>query len=317
MRRLCILLAVLVTAAMVPGFALANDAEVAELNQKVAEQIASDLDMSDQLNGCSVTVRYQNGVVWLRGDVFRVDQREAASSVVLDTPGVIRVVNELQIVANASTQELMQTPGAMRPELHPDSSLGHWSAPTRSQESRDVVPVVAMEVGLPSTPPAPIALADPMLPAPVVTPRAPTATHAAALVQADPPAPLSIPSSTMPMQQPVPMNSAMTQAAPVSSPQCVRPSYGQSAPMRYDTPNLPNYAYPSYAASPYTGNIGYPRQYEASAWPYIGPFYPYPQVPLGWRKVTVEWHDGGWYANFDDGTSNSRSPFSAFFRPHR
>ena len=87
--------------------------------------------------------------------------------------------------------------------------------------------------------------------------------------------------------------------------------------MRYDTPNLPNYAYPSYAASPYTGNIGYPRQYEASAWPYIGPFYPYPQVPLGWRKVTVEWHDGGWYANFDDGTSNSRSPFSAFFRPHR
>ena len=30
----------------------------------------------------------------------------------------------------------------------------------------------------------------------------------------------------------------------------------------------------------------YPKQYSPTAWPFIGPFYPYPQVPLGWRKVT-------------------------------
>ena len=31
----------------------------------------------------------------------------------------------------------------------------------------------------------------------------------------------------------------------------------------------------------------------ADAWPYIGPFYPDPQVPLGWRKVTLKRDDGG------------------------
>ncbi|MGI9517173.1 MAG: hypothetical protein ACR2NP_09015 [Pirellulaceae bacterium] len=28
------------------------------------------------------------------------------------------------------------------------------------------------------------------------------------------------------------------------------------------------------------------------------PFYPYPQVPLGWRKATLEWDDGWWYLDF-------------------
>jgi hypothetical protein len=46
--------------------------------------------------------------------------------------------------------------------------------------------------------------------------------------------------------------------------------------------------------------VTYPKQYSASAWPYIGPFYPYPQVPLGWRKVQLEWDDGWWWLNFKD-----------------
>lgn len=321
MRRLCILLAVIATVAMVPGFATANDSELAELNQKVAEQIASNLDMSDQLNGCSVTVRCQNGVVWLRGNVFREDQRESASRVVLQTPGVARVMNELQIVEDATAQELQQTSGAMRLERHPESSLDHWSGSVpqvamSNEMSQEVVPVVAIEERLPSTPPAPIALADPMLPAPVIASNIPTATYAAAMVQVDAPAPLSsVPSTPMPMQQPVPMSSA--QGVPAGGPMVMPSMAGRTAPMRYDTPTMPKYAWPSYAASPFTGNVGYPRRHEANAWPYIGPYYPYPQVPLGWRRVTVEWHDGGWYADFDDGTHVSHNPFSAFFRPHR
>ena len=46
--------------------------------------------------------------------------------------------------------------------------------------------------------------------------------------------------------------------------------------------------------------VTYPRQYSATAWPYIGPFYPYPQVPLGWRKVTLQWDDGWWMLDFKD-----------------
>lgn len=73
--------------------------------------------------------------------------------------------------------------------------------------------------------------------------------------------------------------------------------YGAGAP-RYDQPNLPSYAWPSYAAHPNYAAVTYPKQYSPSAWPYIGPFYPYPQVPLGWRKVALEWDDGLWYLDF-------------------
>lgn len=72
---------------------------------------------------------------------------------------------------------------------------------------------------------------------------------------------------------------------------------GMNAP-RYDQPNLPNYAWPSYAAYPNYAAVTYPKQYSPSAWPYIGPFYPYPQVPLGWRKVSLQWDDGLWYLDF-------------------
>lgn len=75
------------------------------------------------------------------------------------------------------------------------------------------------------------------------------------------------------------------------------PSYGGGVP-RYDQPYMPSYAWPSYAAYPNYAAVSYPKQYSASAWPYIGPFYPYPQVPLGWRRVSLEWDDGLWYLDF-------------------
>ena len=70
--------------------------------------------------------------------------------------------------------------------------------------------------------------------------------------------------------------------------------------------NLPGYAWPSYAAHPNYGAVSYPKQYSPSAWPYIGPFYPYPQVPLGWRRVALEWDDGWWHLDFYDKNSSSR-----------
>jgi osmotically-inducible protein OsmY len=76
----------------------------------------------------------------------------------------------------------------------------------------------------------------------------------------------------------------------------------QSSAPAYDNPNLPQYGWPSYAQYPNYAAVTYPSQYSASAWPYIGPFYPYPQVPLNWRKVTLEWSDGHWDLNFDSRT---------------
>ena len=75
---------------------------------------------------------------------------------------------------------------------------------------------------------------------------------------------------------------------------------GGVAPAAYDQPSLPGYAWPSYAAYPNYSALTYPKQYSPTAWPYIGPFYPYPQVPLGWRKVSLEWDDGWWFLDFQD-----------------
>ncbi len=105
-------------------------------------------------------------------------------------------------------------------------------------------------------------------------------------------------------QMPIPV--AMTQAAPSQDagvPGAPRPMYsaqGGVTPVRYDQACMPNYAWPSYAAYPNYAAVTYPRQYSPTAWPYIGPFYPYPQVPLGWRKVTLEWKDGWWFLDFKD-----------------
>ena len=63
-------------------------------------------------------------------------------------------------------------------------------------------------------------------------------------------------------------------------------------------PGMPNYAWPSYAPYPNASAVGYPTAYPWQAWPNIGPFYPYPEVPLDWRAVTLRWDDGIWWLDF-------------------
>jgi len=63
-------------------------------------------------------------------------------------------------------------------------------------------------------------------------------------------------------------------------------------------PGSPNYAWPSYAPYPNFSAVGYPTAYPWQAWPNIGPFYPYPEVPLDWRAVTLRWDDGIWWLDF-------------------
>ncbi|QDT93980.1 BON domain-containing protein [Gimesia algae] len=71
----------------------------------------------------------------------------------------------------------------------------------------------------------------------------------------------------------------------------------------YNSPHLPESAWPTYANYPNYAQVAYPSEYSASAFPYIGPFYPYPQVPLGWREAQLEWDDGSWKLNFRPRTS--------------
>jgi hypothetical protein len=67
------------------------------------------------------------------------------------------------------------------------------------------------------------------------------------------------------------------------------------APVDPAGPRLPPYAWPTYAPHNNYSRVAYPQSYPYNAFPYIGPFYPFPKVPLGWRKVILEWEDGHWY----------------------
>lgn len=60
-------------------------------------------------------------------------------------------------------------------------------------------------------------------------------------------------------------------------------------------PPLPPYAWPTYAPHNNASRIGYPTAYPYNAFPFIGPYYPFPKVPLGWRSVTLTWEDGHWW----------------------
>ena len=84
----------------------------------------------------------------------------------------------------------------------------------------------------------------------------------------------------------------------------LRPRRPMGGAVSDDNAQMPGYAWPSYASYPNYAALTYPKQYSPSAWPYIGPFYPYPQVPLGWRKVCLEWDDGWWFLDFSDCGSN-------------
>ena len=73
--------------------------------------------------------------------------------------------------------------------------------------------------------------------------------------------------------------------------------YQAPTPAPYDLtpPALPSYSWPTYAPYNNFSRVAYPEEYPHNAFPFIGPFYPFPKVPLGWRAIKLEWEDGSWF----------------------
>jgi hypothetical protein len=90
-----------------------------------------------------------------------------------------------------------------------------------------------------------------------------------------------------------PGSGAVYDGSPVPEGPAGMPGASQAA-----QPGYPNYAWPSYAPYPNFSAVGYPTVYPWQAWPNIGPFSPYPEVPLDWRAVTLRWDDGIWWLDF-------------------
>lgn len=60
-------------------------------------------------------------------------------------------------------------------------------------------------------------------------------------------------------------------------------------------PPMPPYAWPTFAPYNNYSRVAYPQAYPYEQWPFIGPMYPFPRVPLGWRSVSLTWEDGHWW----------------------
>ena len=278
MRRLLLLVVVAVATGLVSTVAWAG-------NQEVADQIAKTLRDSGQMTDYKIGVKFLDGTAWLQGRVRDQDQMNRALKLVFQTPGVVRVVNDLTVAdataassSSATENGLMGKLGSKMGSLNPLRKSDEANEANRAQAlsstfsaSRGAVPVAMMQPVPPGAAPTP---------APVPTP-APRREPAPLPQSPEAPGAMSgVPGAPLPM------------AAPGVG--------GGAAPMRCDQPSMPGYAWPSYAAYPNYAAVTYPKQYSPTAWPYIGPFYPYPQVPLGWRKVTLEWDDGWWFLDFKD-----------------
>ncbi len=120
-------------------------------------------------------------------------------------------------------------------------------------------------------------------------------------LQEQPPSRLPQPMPAVPTVPPPtptapPSGSAVPPPAGTAAPEAV-PSFQAPPPSPYDLnhPRMPPYAWPTYAPYNNYSRVGYPCAYPYNAFPFIGPCYPFPKVPPGWRCVKLEWEDGYWW----------------------
>lgn len=259
----------------------------AEVTARVEQQLQSAMQ-AGQLKGFGVAIDCENGSVWLKGRAASDAQKEMILQMVRATDGVQNVVDGIAVSQPAplGPPQAIAHPGAAadlqlpRPPLSP----GPDAAP-QQPSPRNLKPVSVRDVSV-----APVADRS----APPVQPVHPGIAAAPAPYR---PQAGGVQATQAGMPMHAPGGAAVPAAYPGAYPGTV--GVGYAAP-RYEQPYMPNYAWPGYAAYPNYAAVTYPQQYSPSAWPYIGPFYPYPQVPLGWRKVSLEWDDGWWYLDFTD-----------------
>ncbi|MCL2709814.1 MAG: BON domain-containing protein [Planctomycetaceae bacterium] len=290
-------------------------------NQQAAEKIADVI--GEQFPDADIAVAYQAGQVWLKGEAATQNQREKIVEQVFSVPGinVSEVKDDIQ-VANASAPAPVRAPVAPPQATRLGNSATNAPIPMPNASNQNnqrmiaAAPANARQVTQTQQRAVP-----------------PPQTWTGAMLAPAPQQHAQAAYGQSPGQQPMPMTAnpyAQTssyvhysQGAQHQPPAYYGPpaqaahhpeAYGPQGPLpgNYNQPYLPDYAWPSYAAYPNSAQISYPRNYSPKAWPYIGPFYPYPQVPQGWRKVTLEHNNGWWWLDFDDGTPSG--PFSGLFR---
>ena len=316
MRRLMIGLAIAATAALLPSTSQADD-------QEIADFIKSRLQVEQQqgnLRGFNVDMRVDRGTVWFKGFVSTPEQEKLILRTAQQAGylGVVQVVDDIDVSSVASQEPQMSQGGEVAASPAPIEPSVTYVPAAKAAESvvRNPLASQQQEAGQ----------------------QYKAASYQEPTVQVIPrPTPERIPAAQVAIAResvyssgaPLPFAQAGGRHGHVPATQASAPIHdeylgtinsgyggggqpiagGLGAPVPgpiqgggdiSGSANLPGYAWPGYAASPNYAALTYPKQYSPAAWPYIGPFYPYPQVPLGWRKVQLEWDDGWWFLDFKD-----------------
>ena len=310
MRRVFSFSAILLAVAMAPMTVLGS-------NQEMAEEIAGVLEDANLIEGCEIGLKYENETVWLTGVVDSSEKISAIQAEVEKMNGVTNVVNQLEVEKTAVEDTSVKQVAIFQNQvMSSPAQLDIEGGQIISDEivSVDGVPVNAEQAQEGSSMPSILDVEDTDFAKTTVSAGKPRPIQANYGLTVKP-----VAYGTTSVVQPTPAVTADSAVAvqgnggpvPMNSQAYAMPANGGSN-MRYDEPYMPQKAWPSYASYPNTAAVQYPKRHCASCWPYIGPYYPYPQVPDGWRKVTLEWSDGYWQLDFNDGTK--KGPFNGLFR---
>jgi BON domain len=318
MRRV-VFLAVL-TATLLP--ATTGLAET-KAEKQVAQQIGSHLKQSGELQNYRVGAKYHDGVAYLSGSVASAEQRDIALRLAQQVDGVAHVVCKLEFPKQDEAADAVPEANGGVDREEPNSSLDKASFEGGQNDAPSVTHAYQ---------PTDQAQAAPIQQNPMMQRQAmrPMASQGR---RSNMPVPAGRMPGIMPISQGNPSGVCQTGATcPCNSgggmgmhggagmgmgmgmggggmgmggpaPSGFVPA-GHGRGPNYDSPQMPGYAWPSYASYPNYAALSYPQQYSPTAWPYIGPFYPYPQVPLAWRKVSLEWDDGWWFLDFSSHNSS-------------
>ncbi|MEM6329953.1 MAG: BON domain-containing protein [Planctomycetota bacterium] len=283
-------------------------AQAPSANTLAAQRIANEIHASGRLKNYEVGVQFLGGVAWLSGSVTDAAQAEAAAAIAARVDGVTRVVNQLKVKPQAKPQAVQHLPPAAEGGSGLLVSLADESGESASPATMAAAEPAGRQANYEPEPVPTPQTTQPM-------PRQRTQRAGRGMRQGmgrGMPVPFARtaqrPMNQRPMNQQGmmpqrgvrPANYGAMQAQAMQEQGGYVPARGMggASGVSYDSPNMPGYAWPSYAAHPNYSAVTYPKQYSPTAWPYIGPFYPYPQVPLGWRKVALEWDDGWWFLDF-------------------
>lgn len=310
-------------------------------NQKVADEIGRAL-RGAQLKGFDIEIEYKNGVATLSGKIADARQKAQATRLASEVPGVKRVDNQLTLIQQGASPVAARgaapstRPRSMIRQVSGEVEAAPAATPSPA-EFREAATTAAIQTNQKVAQDVANALqaahlngydievqyqnGAALLQGSVASPehRAMASKVASevpgvrmvnnqlAVQQQQGPAQQQFAPQQGPMMRPIAPAGYLPPGAPGAPPMAMgpgmapEPAAGNPGAI-YDQPHLPDYAWPTYADYPNYAQVAYPQQYSASAWPYIGPFYPYPQVPLGWRRVTLEWDDGAWNLDFNSRT---------------